>query len=816
MLSILAGGVTLAVLAVLGYFNPGDMLHTIGAGAEKSFASAGWVNPFQNTSLIGLADANIALFADHILPAVIPGSTGTGRPYLVSFSDPANLTIANETVNIPEPVAHIYVLRESMTAQIIWGAVLFLLTACFLAGVVTLVHWSDSARLETLRDAMSQNAPALGFLERLCNITNANELETIREPLGQLSEEMHTAGRTPYLPILTTHIDFVLNTIDSADDRYKASVETEKLLADKKAELELTIFYYNVQLLVGADLREKLQQKIDELEQFAAAQEEQLGTTIAKCDKLLIDTDILRQQLGQRKEQLERHESEAKKYETDRKDLRAKADDYNTLNGRVSNLETELRKSYVRNNSLNQSLMGKTQEHKAVVNQLEQANTKCDGLEATLTNVKGDLKGVSDRCGQLEAKLKAANDRWDTFSRGPSDIEDASGTSLPAAIDGELDGLPGDATSLHNPDQPSGSAIAPSSPVLARLDSQFPAHVSRPSPAMTRRYSMGSAQAASGFAAADFVSFAARPLAGNLGSGTFSSMNGTSGSSQHAPLAPKPDSSSDRNGVANKVNPDGQTDQSSPSVSVSKPPATAGNGPTSPQSDTASSPVPQSPSEGSKAGSHDGMDTKPTPTPTGVPPAEGTPDSPPTSTSAPQGPDSSTPEPPQPRGRSPTRSNAPSTGIRSSTPASCLGDRPPTPPPATPADRSRGSPIRENAGCVFEARRKRSADAKNGLRDAPTHQSGFPSPPGSGRGSAPYRGGRDSRGRGGNDEKPEQSDYMKNLLGGKGGKAPGKGPASGKPPRGRLGNQKQEGPQIPDWLQKRNGGEKPGPASTED
>ncbi|KAL8854780.1 MAG: hypothetical protein Q9221_000286 [Calogaya cf. arnoldii] len=607
MLNILVGAVTLAVLAVLGYFTGGDLLHTIGSGAEKSFASAGWANAFQNSAR------------------------------LETHLEESRLTVSG------------------------------------------------------LRDAMSQNAPALGFLERLCNMTNTNGSDTVREPLGQLRTEMSTAGQTPYLPILTTHIDFDLQTIDSANERYNASVEAKRLLT---------------------------------------AQGEQLRTTLAKYDKLLIDADTLRAQLDQRIEQLERYNSEAKKYETDRKDLQAKADDYDALHWRASKLENDLQRSYARNLSLSQSFMEKTKEHKAVINQLEQANTKCDGLQNTLTNVTGNLKGTSDRCGQLEAKLKAGNDRWDTFSRGPSDIEDASGTPLPAAIDGELDGLPGDATSLHNPDQPSGSA---------RLDGQFPAHVSRPSPAMTRQYSLGSVPAASGFAAADFGSFAARPLAGNLESGTFPSMNGISGSSRHAPLAPKPDSSSDRNGVANKVNPQGQTDQSS--SSVSKPPATAASGTTSPQPDSPSSPAPQSASEGSKAEPKDGMDTNPTPTPEqhpGVPSADGTNDSAAKPTPAPQGPDSSTPEPPQPRGRSPTRSNASSTGTRSSTPVS--------------------------------------------------RQSGFPSPPGSGRGSAPYRGGRDSRGRGGNDDKPEQSDYMNKLLGGKGGKAPGKGPASGKPPRGRAGN----------------------------
>ena len=90
------------------------------------------------------------------------------------------------------------------------------------------------------------------------------------------------------------------------------------------------------------------------------AQGEQLRTILAKYDKLLIDADTLRAQLDQRIEQLERYNSEAKKYETDRKDLQAKADDYDALHWRASKLENDLQRSYARNLSLSQSFMEKT------------------------------------------------------------------------------------------------------------------------------------------------------------------------------------------------------------------------------------------------------------------------------------------------------------------------------------------------------------------------------------------------------------------------------------------------------------------------
>ncbi|KAI4244951.1 MAG: hypothetical protein L6R42_010323 [Xanthoria sp. 1 TBL-2021] len=325
-------------------------------------------------------------------------------------------------------------------------------------------------------------------------------------------------------------------------------------------------------------------------------------------------------------------------------------------------------------------------------------------------------------------------------------FRDAFNTALPGPVDGELEGLrenAGDANSLRKPNHSSGSAIAPSTAGLnpaaqnfgpvchsqfmhcnnparwrseeqakevhdqlialqrAQLFGQFSAHVSRSSSAMTRRNSMGSVSPASGFAAPSFGTFAARSSAFNQAQNTSLPSNGSSASSpQHAPLAPKPEPSAYTNGLANKINSDGQTNQ--PSSSVSKPPAPANNG-------SASSPHDNNPTPGGpEAGFGNAMDTNAAPTPEqrpGVPPAEGTTDSITKPTSAPQGTDSSTPAPVHPRGRSATRSNPSNTGAQSPTPTSVsrLGDRPPVSPKAPPPDRSRGSPIRSTTGCVFEA-----------------------------------------------------------------------------------------------------------------
>ncbi|KAL8753371.1 MAG: hypothetical protein Q9199_005097 [Rusavskia elegans] len=790
MLNILIASATLAVLAILAAFNPGNVLQTIAAGVEHTFSpGAAWENPFTKTSFIDLADASVALFADHVWPALIPGSTGTGRPYVVDLSTLANLTELN-TVNMSDPLVYVQMLRESMTwvdrepfteALVIRGILLIILTLSILIITGTMFIRSNSARLDAtvsgLRDVTSRNAPALGFLERLCNMTNANELKTIPEPLRQLSTEIRTAASVSYIFVpgqtkrfqkltseLAAHIDFVLHTIDSANDRYNASVEAKQLLEAKT---------------------------------------EELNNTLAKYDELLVVCDNLRVQLSQKIQELENHDRKARESVISRRELQnalhAKIVDYDKLDGKLGTFKGALLNSNTENGNLRNSLQEKIKGYDAVVKQLEQANTKCNDLDTALTNVQGDLQGANHRCGDLEVALKTANDRWDAFSRGPSGIEDASNTALPGPVDGELEGLrenAGDATSLHKPNPSSGSAIAPSTAALnpaaqnlgpvchsqsmhsnnparwrseeqakevhdqllalqrAQLFGQFPAYVSRSSPAMTRRNSMGSVSPASGFAAPSFRTFAARSSAFDQPQNTSPPSNGSSASSpQHAPLAPKPEPSSDTNGLANKNNRQGQTDQ--PSSSVSKPPAPANNGSASSPHDNNPTPAPDSTTAGPEAGFGNAMDTNAAPTPEqrpGVPPAEGTTDSTAKPTSAPQGTDSSTPGPVHPRGRSATRSNPSNTGAQSPTPTnvSRLGDRPPVSPKAPPPDRSRGSPIRSTTGCVFEAARKRMADGHNGTAingpgDAPaTYQGGYNPQPGrgGGRGSAPsYRGG---------------------------------------------------------------------------
>lgn len=265
--------------------------------------------------------------------------------------------------------------------------------------VGTLLFRSFSRASRSMAQNMAQNTPALVFLERLCSMTNSHQVKKMREPLGQLLTEMRTAGQTPYLPSLSkshgrrsqrkqkliselaAHTDFVLEIIDSADDRYNASVRAQQLLAANEEELKQSTAKYDALLVLSAELRAQVADKIQELEKKGRETEA---------------IDNTRQQLQTA--------------------LQKKTVDYDEVCGRISTSREALETSRAEKRGLRNS-------HDAVVQQLQNANTKCSGLEATLTTVQGDLQGATDRCGRLERELKAANDRWDAFSKGPSGID---------------------------------------------------------------------------------------------------------------------------------------------------------------------------------------------------------------------------------------------------------------------------------------------------------------------------------------------------------------------------------------------------------
>lgn len=104
MYTILCAGVTFLVTSLLALYSPGILRRTIGEGMDADFLSLvklSWNNPFSKKSILEYADAFVALQADRILPAVLPGATSIGRPYIFEKEKACflNLTMANNTGN---------------------------------------------------------------------------------------------------------------------------------------------------------------------------------------------------------------------------------------------------------------------------------------------------------------------------------------------------------------------------------------------------------------------------------------------------------------------------------------------------------------------------------------------------------------------------------------------------------------------------------------------------------------------------------------------------------------------------------------------
>ncbi|KAL8998524.1 MAG: hypothetical protein Q9169_002467 [Polycauliona sp. 2 TL-2023] len=766
MWDVLVYGVTVMLLALLGVYNHEAIFNTLPAGVDHSFSNTttSWINPFANISFIDLADDSVALFADHIIPALIPGSTGTGRPYVVDSASLAVTAVNDTTLSMSDHLVYVKMLRASMAradrepfmeAHVIRGLllVLFVFFVVVLGGSLCIRSYIRSVsrvmRLEVaeLGNTTAQNTPVLGYLERLFNLTSSKDLK-IREPLRLLGSETRKADQTPYVPSLTAHIDFVLETIDSANDKYEASIQAKKLLDAQTAEYQKVVDKYDDLLVTCQNLRLQLAEKIEDLE---------------NGDRTVKEITVSRRQLQDA--------------------LDAKNVTFDEVTGKLVTSNKSLRDSQAQHRSLRDNLDEKTKGHDALVKQLAQANTKCTNLETDLTSVRGDLQGANNRCGQLEMKLKVANDRWDAFYSGPSGIEgiftmfafafhpltyipDASNTPLPDPIDGEMD-APKPVPSSTAANAPSTSGFNPAaqdfrpvryppsapsqSPARWRTDKQakevhdqlialqraqlpdlFPAS-GRSLPSMPRRNSMGSvSNAAASFPPGPFTALGPR----------------------YTPSGPKP-----ANGNV--------MDNAKPSPTPSK----EGFG------KPAVSPVPVTPNSA-------GPSTDPT---------------------AP-GRDFSAPESADPRGR-PSGTSTPPPEPRSRTPTTVqrLGDRRPvsSSQAARPAD-SRGSPIRNSGGSIIgDSDRSIIGDsvsargARNGLGDASPapYRGGYNSQSAraGGRGgfTPSYRGGGDSsrggysssprgrgRGRGWNGVRDDyimkdgrdirndhsQSDYMRDLL----------------------------------------------------
>ncbi|KAL8811643.1 MAG: hypothetical protein Q9200_001643 [Gallowayella weberi] len=236
MYNLLVFGVTAAVIAILGLFHHEILSYTITSGEATFFTTPTWENVFTNKSLIEMSDASIAFFADRFVPAIIPGSTSTGRPYIVSLFENANVTnvtVPNATpLNISDPVVVMSLIKASMHVDrepFTWiqgllsvaMATIFIFTTIMVVGLVLWYRYRSRSKMlqkvntalnctittlhdfnltllntnTTLHNTIAQFKNAMAFVERLCTSKTS-------ESLIQLKAELPTTGQIPYLPHL--------------------------------------------------------------------------------------------------------------------------------------------------------------------------------------------------------------------------------------------------------------------------------------------------------------------------------------------------------------------------------------------------------------------------------------------------------------------------------------------------------------------------------------------------------------------------------------------------------------------------------------
>ncbi|KAL8688608.1 MAG: hypothetical protein Q9224_004842 [Gallowayella concinna] len=430
MYNILLYGVTAAVLAVLGLFHREILLQTITSGDANIFTATTWENLFTNKSLVEMGDASVAFFADRFVPAIIPGSISTGRPYIVSLSEKANVTVLNpRPLNTSDPVvlmslikASMHVDREPFTwiqgfLSVALASIFIFMTILFVGLVIWYGYRSQSKILEkintTLLDRISQlhltiaqHQTMVSFVTRLCTLKTS-------EPLIQLKEELPAAGQIPCLPNLISHIDFVLHIIDTADSNNENVIRSQRSLAIMREERDAAVSK-------SEDLTESLAQKTHEFDEVDA-----------KLKKANASHESLQSSLNRKTA-----------------DFNAACGERDEANKKCRVLESKLGHTQHKLQAaelFKTALDSKSADFDNVCGERDHFKSALDSKSADFNNVCGERDHANKNCGVLESRLgstqvrlQAAESRLHTILYGATDIEDACDTSLPDSEDDNL------------------------------------------------------------------------------------------------------------------------------------------------------------------------------------------------------------------------------------------------------------------------------------------------------------------------------------------------------------------------------------------
>ncbi|KAI4147378.1 MAG: hypothetical protein LQ341_001809, partial [Variospora aurantia] len=229
MYTILCVGVTFLVTSLLALYSPGILRRTIGDGIDADFLSLvklSWNNPFSKKSILEYADAFVALQADRILPAVLPGATSIGRPYIFEKEKACflNLTMANNTGNPFMDVANPSNLTGLMDSgnldgippmeRVILSGVWYGYLVVFFLLLLALAFVAVSNC--SFRTAAARIDACVSSLVAVTGGDDPDKSKLLREFARQQGLLID-----PYNLGLMAHVDFIIGEIDRADTASK-------------------------------------------------------------------------------------------------------------------------------------------------------------------------------------------------------------------------------------------------------------------------------------------------------------------------------------------------------------------------------------------------------------------------------------------------------------------------------------------------------------------------------------------------------------------------------------------------------------------
>ncbi|KAL8719224.1 MAG: hypothetical protein Q9225_003751 [Loekoesia sp. 1 TL-2023] len=250
----LLAGISMLVTALLAYLNPGAFLNTLGSGKDSFSAGTILKNPLTTKGIFAFADYFVSLQADYIIPAILPGATSVGRPYIVQKAVYlANAAVDNQTYPpVPDYATSPNLLypmvspldeeapREITTPLSVWVGFIALFSflviafgytvyenmslrgglALFESFVSELCSFADESNADSVKrlDGLFRTLKEQGFLRDSCseNLSKSQMLPPIT-PLLSFSNKATLDETNVLIRHVVTQIGSIPSTIERAD-----------------------------------------------------------------------------------------------------------------------------------------------------------------------------------------------------------------------------------------------------------------------------------------------------------------------------------------------------------------------------------------------------------------------------------------------------------------------------------------------------------------------------------------------------------------------------------------------------------------------